>query len=107
MDNYEFLFEIGQGITLPKSNYDYKVQVSLNNLDWKTQIPKEKKGEYVRWSERSEVITKWSLPKNPLSVFSASAAEIGNNKQEQRIYIYLLDDDDVPICFWHGLLSEF
>jgi len=71
MDNYEFLFEIGQGITLPKSNYDYRVQVSLNNLDWKTKIPKEKKGEYVRWSERSELITKWSLPKNPNSVFSA------------------------------------
>ena len=57
---------------MPRADFDYRVQVSLNNLDWKTALPKEKKGHYVRWSERSEVITEWHLPKNPLTIFEAS-----------------------------------
>ena len=78
----------------------------LNN-EWITKHPKEKKGEYVRWSDRSQVL-KWKLPKNPHSLLSGrSAEELGTENQEYRIYVYLLDTSDVPICFWHGKLSEF
>lgn len=84
MDTYEMVIEIGQGVTLPVAETDYRVQVSVHNNDWKSAEPKEKKGEYVRWSCRSgdgnkakpdESVIKWQIPKNPFSLFTGKSAE--------------------------------
>ena len=99
------MFEIGQGITLPEKEQDYKVQVSIQNMDWKCAIPKEKKGEYVRWHSRSEPLT-YKLPKNLHSAFTTAKEEL-KAPEELRIYIYLLDESDKPISFFFAPLSDF
>ena len=74
--------------------------------EWRSEPPKEKKGEYVRWHRRSDEL-KWDLPKNDYSIFSGKTAEeLGKNRVESEIFIYL-EDDEKLICFWQGKLSEF
>ena len=102
-DDYEMMIEIGQGITLPWKDTQYKVQVSIQNIDWKSDLPKENKGEYVRWHSRSEV-RQIKLPKNLNSIFTNENVEY---EDELRLYIYLLNEDDVPVSYWWGPLSEF
>ena len=106
--NYEMMVEIGQGVTLPKPDHNYKIQVSIMDSDWTCALPKEKKGEYVRWSDRSGVIN-LKLPKNKFSEYSSNDADEDEEaiQLEYRVYIYLQDEDDVSICFWWGELSEF
>ena len=104
-DDYELMFEIGQGITLPEKEKNYKVQVSVQNQDWPCELPKEKKGEYVRWHRRSQVMT-YKLPKNRNSLFTIPKEDL-TAPEELRIYIYLLNEDDKPISFWWGPLSDF
>ena len=97
------MIEIGQGITLPWKDTKYKVQVSIQNIDWQCDEPKETKGEYVRWHSRSEV-RQIKLPKNLNSIFTTDDPEY---KEELRLYIYLLNESDVPVSYWWGPLSEF
>ena len=66
---YELMVEIGQGVTLPQEGKDYKVRVTVKDREWESGEPKEKKGQYYRWSCRSGV-EQWKLPKNPFSEFS-------------------------------------
>ncbi len=81
--------------------------MNVEDYNWNTEEPKETKGEYARWSCRSEVLS-WKLPKNDFSVFSRSLEEIGTARSEMRIYIYLLEEDsEKRICFWNGVLSDF
>lgn len=47
------------------------------------------------------------IPKNEFSVFTTDESKLVNFRNEYRVYIYLLDEDDKPICYWHGLLSDF
>ena len=105
-DEYNLICEIGQGITLPQADKKYKVQLSVEDYTWNTEEPKETKGEYARWSCRSEVLS-WKLPKNEQSIFAKPAEQLGTLRNEMRIYIYLLDEDDIRICFWKGVLSDF
>ena len=74
-DDYELMVEIGQGITLPEKDHDFRVQVSIQNLDWQCDVPKENKGEYVRWHSRSEVLS-YKLPKNMRSLFTVGKEEL-------------------------------
>jgi len=74
------MIEIGQGITMPHKDTDYKVKVSVENNSWVTSVPKEKKGEYVRWSDRSDKPLKWKLPKNPFSLFSVEDGQDSENR---------------------------
>lgn len=53
LKKYELIFEIGQGICLPKTK-DYKIRVSIADFFVDTKIPKEKKKKYCRWSQRIE-----------------------------------------------------
>ena len=79
-DDYEFKIEIGQGITMPGKDAKYKIQVSVQNHDWISDVPKETKGEYMRWHQRMPENSKkgksanaplvYSLPKNERSYFS-------------------------------------
>lgn len=106
-EEYQLLIEIGQGITLPEPEKDYKVCIKVLDHEWVCEKPKEKKGAYVRWHNRSPVL-KWKLPKNAYSVFSGKTAEeLGKNRNEMEIFIYLQDEYDKLICFWQGKLSEF
>lgn len=108
-EDYQFLIEVGQGITLPEKDKDYKVCVSIENHDWYTELPKEKKGEYLRWSSRSEQnekILQYKLPKNEFSIFTHPQEQL-KMQDEFRLFIYLMDEEENPICFWHGPLSDF
>lgn len=70
-------------------------------------MPKEKKGEYLRWHSRSEELN-WQLPKNEHSIFSGKTPEeLGKNQNESEIFVYLQDENDKLICFWQGKLSDF
>ena len=68
---YELIFEVGQGITLPGKDTDYKVRITVQENSWSTELPKEKRGRYVRWNSRSEIL-RWEFPKNPHSLFHKS-----------------------------------
>ena len=92
-DDYEVMFEIGQGITMPEKERDYKVQVSIQNFDWKCDLPKEKKGEYLRWHSRTTEPLTYKLPKNLNSLFTTDKENL-TAPEELRIYVYLLDEDD-------------
>ena len=39
---YELIFEVGQGITLPGKDSDYKVRITVQENSWSTELPKEK-----------------------------------------------------------------
>lgn len=79
-EDYEFMIEIGQGITMPQKDTNYKVKVSVENNSWTTDKPKEIKGEYVRWSDRCDKVLSWKLPKNPYSLFSVENGQDSENK---------------------------
>lgn len=68
-------------------------------------MAKECKGEYVRWHNRSQVLS-YKLPKNNQSLFTKSKDEL-TYQEELRIYVYLLNSKDEPISFWYGPLSDF
>ncbi len=91
---------------MPQPDTAYKVKVVVEKNEWKTEKPKELKGEYVRWSDRCKKVQSWKLSKNPNSVFTTKAEDL-TMRNEFKIYVYLIDTDEQPICFWHGLLSEF
>ena len=105
-EEYELLVEIGQGVTLPQEDKDYKIRVTVKDREWESEVPKEKKGEYTRWSCRSPVL-QWKLPKNPFSEFSLQEGEEPAMRHDYVVLIYLLDEDGKRICFWRGTLNEF
>lgn len=75
--------------------------------EWRSEEPKEKKGAYLRWHSRSELL-QWDLPKNEYSIFAGKTEEeLGKNRVESEIFIYLEDESEKLICFWQGKLSEF
>ena len=75
--------------------------------EWTSEIPKEKKGEYVRWHSRSPVLS-WDFPKNEHSIFSGKTEEeLGKMRNESEIFVYLQDESEKLICFWQGKLSDF
>lgn len=97
---YQVQIEVGQGITLPEEDKDYRVVVKVMDKEWRSDVPKEKKGAYVRWHRRSELLT-WDLPKNEYSVFAGKTEEeLGKNRVESEIFIYLEDESEKLICFW-------
>jgi hypothetical protein len=100
------MIEIGQGITMPEKEVDYKIKVVVEKNEWTSHVPKEKKGEYVRWHDRCKEPLVWKLNKNMHSVFTTKAEDL-TMINEPRIYIYLLNEENEPICFWHGNLCEF
>ena len=51
-EDYQLMIEIGQGVTLFEPDKDYKVVVKVQEWEWTSEIPKEKKGAYVRWHSR-------------------------------------------------------
>ena len=62
--------------------------------EWTSEKPKEKKGEYVRWHSRSELL-KWDFPKNDYSIYCGKTVEeLGKNRNEAEIFIYLQDEDE-------------
>ena len=73
-EDYELMIEIGQGITLPEKDKDYRICVKVMDEEWVCEKPKEKKGEYVRWHSRSKVL-KWKMPRNEYSVFTGKTKE--------------------------------
>ena len=78
-EDYELMIEIGQGITLPEKDKDYRICVKVMDEEWVCEKPKEKKGEYVRWHSRSKVL-KWKMPRNEYSVFTGKTKEeLGKN----------------------------
>lgn len=91
---------------MPEKDKDFKVQVSIESYDWKTGVPKEKKGEYCRWSDRSEVL-QYKLPKNVFSAYTTPEDELKELRSEYKLFVYLLNEKDTPICFWSGSLSNF
>ena len=105
-DEYNILCEVGQGITLPEADKKYKVMLSIEDHNWITEEPKETKGEYARWSCRSELLS-WKMPRYDLAIFSKSEEELGLQRHYLRLYFYLVDEDNKPICFWHGILGDF
>ena len=104
---YELIAEVGQGIALPEPDVYYKVQFAVKNYNWTTEVQQEYSGRYARWSSRSEVLS-WKLPSNPHSCFNRSEGQLeGRYRQEFRLFIYLLDSSDIPVCFWSCDLSDF
>ena len=92
---------------MPEPDVDYKVQIAVKNYTWTSEVPKERNGQYTRWGSRSENIS-WKLPKNPHSTFTREENSFKNRyRNEYRLYIYLLDESDIPICFYHCDLSDF
>lgn len=105
-EDYDLVVEIGQGVTLPQEEKDYKIRVTVKDCFWDSEVPKEKKGEYTRWSCRSRAL-RWKLPKNPFSEFSLQEGEERAIRDDYVVLIYLLDEAGKRICFWRGTLNEF
>ena len=115
-EDYEVMIEVGQGITMPEKDKKYRVQVSIQNNDWKSDLPKEIKGEYLRWHSRcnkkKEVKKdtfepqRYKFPKNLNSLFTTPKEQL-SYQEELRVYIYLIDEEDKTIAFWYGPLSDF
>ena len=97
--DYQIFAEVRTGIILPEKK-NYKIRVSLGELDWTSGQPiqgiDEKMYNYNRWNYR--VCESFKSVHETLDEFPA-------------VYIYLIEEKkgfvgvgggDFPICYWRG-----
>ena len=82
-------------MTLPESE-EYKVRISIGEQSWDTDKPKQgvnqKMKNYAKWNQR--ISEKFESVHQHLATFPT-------------VFIYLLDGDDRPICFYKSSCSKF
>lgn len=85
--------EIGSGICLPETNNKYRIKIAINDYTIMTDKPLESKNNYCRWNKRFD--------QTVINTCYVSLEDL------DRIYVYLIDDDKKPICFWRGDCKNF
>lgn len=90
-NEFELIAEFCAGVCLPKDK-KYKLRIQINDFQIDSATALEQKGNYNRWSNRTNV----TIFKGPYK----SIDELG------KVFIYLLDGDN-PICYWSGPAIEF
>lgn len=92
---YQIQAEIRTGITLPGSE-EYTVKIMIGEVAWETEKPKQgvnqKMKNYAKWNHR--VSSKFKSVHQHLGTFPT-------------VFIYLMDEDRKPICFYKGNCSDF
>ena len=82
-------------MTLPDSE-EYKVRISIGEKSWDTDKPKQgvnqKMKNYAKWNQR--ISEEFFSVHQCLATFPS-------------VFIYLLDSDDCPICFYKASCTEF
>ena len=95
---YEIIAEVGSGVNLPDdSKYKVRIQIGANSKDvdycMTTNNPYEVYHRFNRWSTRFDSVT--------INTPYQSVEEM------DRLYVYLLDQEDVPVCYWKGKVKDF
>lgn len=88
---FQIIGEIGSAIALPDTK-NYRIKVCVNDWEWVSDKPIEKKENYCRYSQRF-VVDKVEMPYQ-------------SNENIGKVFVYLMDGDD-PICYWKGGVLEF
>ena len=88
---YTVAIELGSGFVLP-SEQKYKLKLAIGDEEWQTGDPKTQKGDHCRWNER--------FVKTVNSVYQTVHTM-------PTFYVYLVDDDGRPVCYYRGNLSSF
>ena len=101
-EDYEMFLEFGQGVALPKEGHKYQVRLSVQDFTLQTKEGKEKRANYTRWSERFEAQS-FKLLYNGLG----PAGKPGAISPNERVSVYLVDEDKKPVSWWKGKLSDF
>lgn len=89
---YDFVAEVGMGISLPPNDTNYTVKIKIGDFEKTTGKPKEPKQGYNRWSERIEPCVMRS--------------KYSSIEEMDKVFIYLMSGDH-PICYWKGQIKDF
>ena len=91
LKEYQVFFEVSQGICLPGKE-KYKIKLKIGDFELITDKPSDYTTGYCFWNYR-----------NIKAIMKTPYPDVENM---ERVYIYLMDDDK-PICFWRGMVSDF
>ena len=98
LKQYEIIAEVANGISLPDSQkYRIKIQVGADAKDvdycMTTKPAVEVLHKFNKWVHRFDR----KIVKTPYQSLD----------EMDRIYVYLLDESDTPVCFWKGRIKDF
>jgi len=98
MEAYDVVFQVSQGLSLPKEETSYHVRLALNEFTMQTENEHSKEegkeSNYCRWSDR--------LTKTVKLPFSGEGDE---QHTEHKFYIYLMEGDK-PVCYYRGDMED-
>jgi hypothetical protein len=89
---YVVIGEFGTGMCLP-SNESYRLKLCIGDVAFDSDKPKNHKADWCRWDTR--------FGGQPISLPYASA------KQMPTFFIYLVNSDDVPVCFFRDSVMNY
>lgn len=91
-NRYFMIGEFGSGLCLPTGE-KYRLKFALAEMNWESNKPKNNKQDFCRWDERF-------AGEN----FEAPYSE---GKYMPTFYIYLLNEENVEVCFFRDSLENY